>query len=931
MRGIIVALATFALLGGATLAQSGHAPPGSNTLATATGGIGPAVSLATRFAERIDAKADFGATGNALTLGDGTITAGTNAFSSQSTTFSAADVGKKEIINGAGTSGGILSTTIAAVVDAHDATLAVNAGTTTPWANATYAAPVAGGATASYAPGDTVTLAGGTSSVPTVLTIKVTTLVSATINAAGSGGTTGACLLTGTTGTALASKPFTLTGTVSGGALSGALTVGFGGYYTTNPTVTGVAVTGCGLSAATLNLVMGPADQTISTQGRYSVAPASPTAQASTSGSGAGATWRTTYSNFGGEFTYGTDDTASIAAAISYANTLAGSSSGINLPKVVYLPSGNYLVDGAQLPTFFRNGGIVGDGPKKTFFTIGADYSGDLLSWDDAWATSVYSDYNGSVITGAQLAGPIAHGFTIFGNRATPNQQNGLVFYDRNTYVVLDDIEMFNLRGRGFYFGVTKNQSIAFLQESRISNIRIQSSGLTGAPVIEFNTVNGGTGDTDVTNVDIYDPRAVGIVLRSNSGNIDNIKFVNLRIEGGEYGNWGVADDLLRIGDVAMAGRVSSIEFVNTDLIDPYLGFADVRLTAPSAATAPFQISMQGGAFDGGTAFGAGIAVDAGSILNFAFSNVASDDYTVSVASSTTTASPIIVSGGGQEIFWAWNVDTTALGYVRVPITRGGVPAINSTTAFTSAQIPDGTTAGGNARGGNSTDWSTLRFSNLQVASGSGATIGGGVNNDAAGSDSTVAGGSGNTADGFRATIGGGFGNTALGIYSDIPGGIEASTFVLSGFEAFSAGDFAAIGDSEIGRAVLQASTSSTTPTRLVSGFAVTSATPNSGNTLNIPDNSAWLIDQDCIYLDTVNAAAATWYWHGILMTRGSGAASTVVSAPSATVGATAGSPGASAPVIAADQTLGALSVTFTAPNTDLSHTTCRAHLVIEQ
>ena len=140
------------------------------------------VQLQTRFAQTINVR-DYGATGNAVTLGDGTVTASSCAFSSASAVFTAADVGKKIIVNGAGTSGGVLSTTIASFVDANDITLTACAATTTPWYRATAAIPITSGVTASYAPGDVLTMTGGTSTTASALTVAVTTLVSATVNA----------------------------------------------------------------------------------------------------------------------------------------------------------------------------------------------------------------------------------------------------------------------------------------------------------------------------------------------------------------------------------------------------------------------------------------------------------------------------------------------------------------------------------------------------------------------------------------------------------------------------------------------------------------------------------------------------------------------------------------------------------------------------
>lgn len=148
-----------------------------------------------------------------------------------------------------------------------------------------------------YAPDDTITLAGGSGvTVPTQLTVSQTEAVSATIVSGGSGGTPGATTITGTTGTGTL---FQASGVINAsGGLTGALTVTLLGSYTANPTdVSAEPVTTSDglLTGATVALGMGVLAATISVSGDYQTAPANPVAQASTSGSGTGATFDLTY------------------------------------------------------------------------------------------------------------------------------------------------------------------------------------------------------------------------------------------------------------------------------------------------------------------------------------------------------------------------------------------------------------------------------------------------------------------------------------------------------------------------------------------------------------------------------------------------------------------------------------------------------------
>lgn len=79
-------------------------------------------------------------------------------------------------------------------------------------------------------------------------------VLSATVNAGGSGGTNGQVTITGTSGVG---TKFQARGVISGGALTGPLTIVNVGSYTTDPTsLTAEPVTGGSLSGATVGLTM---------------------------------------------------------------------------------------------------------------------------------------------------------------------------------------------------------------------------------------------------------------------------------------------------------------------------------------------------------------------------------------------------------------------------------------------------------------------------------------------------------------------------------------------------------------------------------------------------------------------------------------------------------------------------------------------------
>jgi hypothetical protein len=166
--------------------------------------------------------------------------------------------------------------------------------------NFSYGLVGSGGNTAApgtlYAVGDGITITGGTATLQATLAVTDIEAISGTVAAGGSGGTNGACTVTATTGLGTKAQ---FAGTVSGNALTGALTVAVAGDYTTNPTgiASGVVpnepVTGCGLSGAQVAMTMGALKYQTTTNGIYSIPPSGTISQGSSTGSGTGATFNT--------------------------------------------------------------------------------------------------------------------------------------------------------------------------------------------------------------------------------------------------------------------------------------------------------------------------------------------------------------------------------------------------------------------------------------------------------------------------------------------------------------------------------------------------------------------------------------------------------------------------------------------------------------
>lgn len=267
-----------------------------------------------------------------FTSGIAVSASGTTATRSDGGSWTAADIGKKLWLPGAGSGGAIFTPTITAFTDATHVTFSPAATDAINGSNAGInlaTVVTAGDGTHSYTPGETMPISGGTGDAGQ-LTVYQTQAMSATVVSGGSGGTTGAVTIQLTTGYGPLAQ---FTGTISGGALSGALTLvtgaTSGNAYTTNPASlsaepVSALVGGAGLTGATVSVVMGVKTAYVSWGGSYSVAPSSPTSVGTGSITGQGATFTTTSRTYG-YWGYGTDDTATIQGEV---NTLGAAGGG---------------------------------------------------------------------------------------------------------------------------------------------------------------------------------------------------------------------------------------------------------------------------------------------------------------------------------------------------------------------------------------------------------------------------------------------------------------------------------------------------------------------------------------------------------------------------------------------------------------------------
>lgn len=340
---------------------------------------------------------DFGAVCDVAYYASGaTWTAGVATFTpGNGIVTSAADIGKRLVIYGAGLNG---TNHVATITGANGTLWNLSAAP----AQATglrvlyggIIPALAAGATG-YAPGDTITWTGGTitGGSNASSTVKYTGLNAAftpTIVAGGSGGTDGSVTLTGTTGRG---TYFLLAGTISGGALTAITSISRIGAYFTNPTnpadepvVAHTADNGVltnPITGARVALRMVPVQYNMLSPGGYVGVFAGPLTQGSTSGGGTGAEMTPTFSNNNatgryGSFYYGTDDAVALQAAAAWAqanngtirwppNIKCGTTTQINITGNFACFEGSSV--GNRRPT---NLGATGSTNQEGIFWLGA-------------------------------------------------------------------------------------------------------------------------------------------------------------------------------------------------------------------------------------------------------------------------------------------------------------------------------------------------------------------------------------------------------------------------------------------------------------------------------------------------------------------------------------------------------------------------------
>ena len=212
------------------------------------------------------------------------------------------------------------------------------------------------------------------------------------------------------------------------------------------------------------------------------------------------------------------------------------------------------------------------------------------------------------------------------------------------------------------------------------------------------------------------------------------------------------------------------------------------------------------------------------------------------------------------------------------------------------AGLPDGTAAGGNARGAGAVDWQTTRTAAGQVASGL---------------NSTIPGGSGNTASGAY-TLVAGQNSTAIGQGSAVLG-VAGTDRGTPGALVWAGGQFAMAGDAQSRVMLIRGATSSTTATRLTSDGGSVTAT----NIIKIPNNSAYAVTIELIGRDTTAPGnSVAWRMPVGVFEAGASGATVTWTGGTPTVASNGTGSAATVSVTAATGSA-SLAVNVTAPNTN--------------
>lgn len=312
-------------------------------------------------------------------------------------------------------------------------------------------------------------------------------------------------------------------------------------------------------------------------------------------------------------------------------------------PPVLDVPPGVYLIGPAAgpMPLLTQGFTIQGSGTSESIFKLDDTFVGHLFAWSEAWVAGFYD--NNSVNAVNDTSGPAVTGVKIVGSLKTKNSQSAIVFYDRNDFVTLRDLEISYINGPCLSIGKVLRRPQGYLRESTFFNIRCWKSGSDNQPAIDIGSTSqvgsDATNELDFYKLAVFDARRVGVSIgNANPFNATRkIRFFGLRVEK-------TGGDAVVIAPQDTHGQVAEVDFY--DLSTSNSGSAGLRIGNESG-NQPYAIGVHGGLFGPGNTVG--LAIDSGRMIEIDLSGI---DGPVVLGSGL--GPDIRISGNGSERAWKY-------------------------------------------------------------------------------------------------------------------------------------------------------------------------------------------------------------------------------------------------------------------------------------
>lgn len=645
----------------------------------------PAITAAPGFFPAlIDVKSQ-GAAGNYQTFQTGTMTSGSALLTksgSDGPAFTPNDVGKSVIVTGAlGNTSAPLSTTILTYNSATSVTLAASATNDTANSFLIGTSDVDTSASSgTYVPGETLACTAGTTVGGANCVVKVYNTQVIAVNSivnAGSGATKTICYMQSTGGTG---APAIIRFSVTAGAISGSGTIISGGSFFANPaglsTLSFTDARGCGITGVVLDVAVSVKNLTVSTIGNYSVTAATMTTGAGSSSGATGITFAAswTQTGLGG---YGTDDTAAFNRAIT--KMIASYTAGVR--TVLYMPPGNYLINGAgstTLPTCDVPCSYEGAGPSQSTVTVGPGYTKtSLFNNHENWLGSDAPNSGGTVNTTSLLTNANFRNFAIVGFTELPTDVTAILLTGRNSGLGIANVSISYMPSclrAGILNGTTDTR--ANLQESDIYNLRCRLTGTATLPAVHITAQSTGgvvstPNNVNIVDMNIYASYADSLVIDAtgtDTKNGGNIKLVDVRVEGALRRGSNGAGDLLRIGNSAAPSNasMSGVSMLNMNLIGPIADTATPTYYCALRIASRYVSNVLARNINLNSASGGSnaVCVDGGSNIQIDVGKITSALYDFTVGASPTVGTNISLSAPDDPSINSplrWSIDSSSL------------------------------------------------------------------------------------------------------------------------------------------------------------------------------------------------------------------------------------------------------------------------------